>query len=116
MVRRTRPGISRFRVRCFASPRNDGVCSNSKHAFATPRRDAPGSCIYLPPKEGVGNAGCPLHPRPRVRLVVVESTRVTTLRAKRCRVHCIPPRVRDDRDTPLVWGGMRKVLDVIWGV
>jgi hypothetical protein len=24
MVRRTRPGISRFRVRCFASPRNDG--------------------------------------------------------------------------------------------
>ncbi len=24
MVRRTRPGLSRFRVRCFASPRNDG--------------------------------------------------------------------------------------------
>jgi hypothetical protein len=24
MVRRTRPGISRFRFRCFASPRNDG--------------------------------------------------------------------------------------------
>src|SRR5919198_5835649 len=24
MVRRTRPGISRLRVRCFASPRNDG--------------------------------------------------------------------------------------------
>src|SRR5580693_9384754 len=24
MVRRTRPGISRFRVRCCASPRNDG--------------------------------------------------------------------------------------------
>ena len=33
MVRRTRPGISRFRVRCFASPRNDGVCFNSKHDF-----------------------------------------------------------------------------------
>ena len=30
------------------------------------------------PKEGVGNAGCPLHPRPRVHLVVVERTRVTT--------------------------------------
>jgi hypothetical protein len=26
-----------------------------------------------------------------------------------------PPRVRDDRDTPLWWGGMRKVLEVIWG-
>src|ERR1700738_2634143 len=30
------------------------------------------------PKEGVGNAGCPLHPRPRVHLVLVERTRVTT--------------------------------------
>jgi hypothetical protein len=28
--------------------------------------------------EGVGNAGCPLHPRSRVHLVVVERTRVTT--------------------------------------
>src|SRR3954451_10234838 len=27
------------------------------------------------------------------------------MRARRCRVHRIPPRVRDDRDTPLVWGG-----------
>src|SRR5216684_4822431 len=26
------------------------------------------------------------------------------------------PYVRDDHDTPLLWGGMRKVLDVIWGV
>src|SRR6266849_2823665 len=30
------------------------------------------------PMEGVGNAGCPLHPRSRVHLVVVERTRVTT--------------------------------------
>ena len=30
------------------------------------------------PKEGVGNAGCPLHPRPRVHFVVVKRTRVTT--------------------------------------
>jgi hypothetical protein len=26
------------------------------------------------------------------------------------------PYVRDDRDTPLLWDGMRKVLEVIWGV
>src|ERR1700738_3079989 len=32
----------------------------------------------LAPFEGVGNAGCPLHPRSRVHLVVVERTRVTT--------------------------------------
>ena len=30
------------------------------------------------PKEGVGNAGCPLHPRSRVHFVLVERTRVTT--------------------------------------
>src|SRR6266436_150781 len=151
--------------------------------------------LFLAPKEGVGNAGCPLHPRPRVRFVLVESTRVTTStpespgiparngfnglcralpgdrallppssaeqgfvtarlgqqssanltpasgrqdhtilpsaatslvsvpviahrsirtrpaipsRAKRCRVHRIPPRVRDDHDTPLLWGGMAR--------
>ena len=32
--------------------------------------------MNLPPKEGVGNAGCPLHPQPRVRFALVESTRV----------------------------------------
>src|SRR6202140_5445033 len=26
----------------------------------------------LPPKEGVGNAGCPLHPQPRVRFALVK--------------------------------------------
>src|SRR6267154_6697838 len=41
-------------------------------------RNAPEPLMNLPPKEGVGNAGCPLHPRPRVHLVVVERTRVTT--------------------------------------
>jgi hypothetical protein len=41
---------------------------------------------------------------------------------RRCCVHRIPPRVRDDRDTPLVgwdggsslWGGTAGVLEVIW--
>src|SRR5467141_4156565 len=65
-------------LRRFA-PRNDGkhtLTANTR--FATSPRDAPEPLIYLPPKEGVGNAGCPLHPRPRVHLVVVERTRVTT--------------------------------------
>jgi hypothetical protein len=30
------------------------------------QRDAPELCMNDPPKEGVGNAGCPLHPQPRV--------------------------------------------------
>src|ERR1700681_3259896 len=37
------------------------------------------SCAFIfRPREGVGNAGCPLHPRPRVHFVLVERTRVTT--------------------------------------
>jgi hypothetical protein len=54
------------------------MTSKSKHAFATSPRNAPEALMNLPPKEGVGNAGCPWHPRPRVHLVVVERTRVTT--------------------------------------
>jgi hypothetical protein len=46
--------------------------------FVIPRRGASEALLDLPPKEGVGNAGCPMHPRPRVHLVAVESTRVTT--------------------------------------
>jgi hypothetical protein len=29
-------------------------------------------------------------------------------------VHCIPSRVRDDRDTPLEWDETAEVLEVIW--
>jgi hypothetical protein len=36
-------------------------------------------------------------------------------RRQRCRVHRIPPRVRDDRDTPLDWGETAGVLELIWG-
>jgi hypothetical protein len=59
------------------------LAMTSKHTFATPPRHAPEPLINLSPKEGVGNAGCPLHPRPRVHLVVVERTRVTTAYAQR---------------------------------
>src|SRR6202163_2784423 len=58
---------------CFAA-----LAMTSKHTFATSPRHAPEALMNLSPKEGVGNAGCPLHPRPRVHLVVVERTRVTT--------------------------------------
>src|SRR5712691_6993214 len=58
---------------CFAA-----LAMTAKHAFAASPRYTPEPLMNLPPKEGVGNAGCPLHPRPRVHLVVVERTRVTT--------------------------------------
>ena len=35
--------------------------------FAPSRRDAPELCMNVRPTEGVGNAGCPLHPQPRVQ-------------------------------------------------
>src|SRR5947207_10824474 len=53
---------------CFVAcaPRND--VDRVPHTTSSSRREAPELCIYLSPKEGVGNAGCPLHPRPRVHL------------------------------------------------
>jgi hypothetical protein len=58
---------------CDQLARND---EESRCAFTPSRRQAPEVCIYLPPKEGVGNAGCPLHPQPRVRFALIKSTRV----------------------------------------
>src|SRR6266853_3971231 len=58
---------------CFAA-----LAMTSKHTFAPSPRNALEALMNLPPKEGVGNAGCPLHPRSRVHVVVVEGTRVTT--------------------------------------
>jgi hypothetical protein len=34
--------------------------------------------------------------------------------AQRCRVHRIPHRLRDGRDTPLVWDGKAALIEVIW--
>src|SRR5712672_2775933 len=59
---------------CFAAL----AMTKNPHTTSTSPRHAPEALKNLPPKEGVGNAGCPLHPRPRVHLVLVERTRVTT--------------------------------------
>src|SRR6266704_5610807 len=58
---------------CFAA-----LAMTTKHTFTPSPRNVPEALKNLPPKEGVGNAGCPLHPRPRVHLVLVERTRATT--------------------------------------
>src|SRR6201999_856596 len=53
MVRRTRSGISRFRARCFASPRNDHEEARGNFTMASTNRLAP---IPQPPtKPVVGN-------------------------------------------------------------
>jgi hypothetical protein len=48
------------------------MTADCKHGFALSRHDLPELCINFPPKEGVGNAGRPVHPQPRVRMVVTE--------------------------------------------
>jgi hypothetical protein len=40
-------------------------------SFAIPRRETPELYKNPSPKEGVGNAGRPVHPQPRVRILVV---------------------------------------------
>jgi hypothetical protein len=42
------------------------------------------------------------------------AVRVSAVRQKRLCVHRIPPRVRDDREPPLVWNGMARDKPVIW--
>src|SRR5260370_647855 len=68
-----------------------GVCMNANNAVVPANevvkyisdlilaaRSARGVAFIFRPKEGVGNAGRTMHPRSRVHLVVVNSTRVTT--------------------------------------
>src|ERR1700687_451311 len=61
MLPRSKSGL----LRRF-SPRND---VNSKYDSAISRREAPEFLrkTIRPGKEGAGNAGCPMHPQPRVR-------------------------------------------------
>src|SRR5882672_8537995 len=56
-------------VPAFAGTTQEDSLVKQQTRLYTPRREAPESCIYLAPKktEGVGNAGCPLHPQPRVQ-------------------------------------------------
>src|SRR5713226_1745870 len=61
------------RMDCFAS-----LAMTAERSFAPRDAKRPSRVFIFRPNEGVGNAGCPLHPRPRVHFVLVERTRVTT--------------------------------------
>src|SRR6267143_1775889 len=84
--RREAPPDDRLREAIHRATMKNGLLRFARNDVApiadtTPRsRGAmrPRRCLKLPPTEGVGNAGCPLHPQPRVHLVLVESTRATT--------------------------------------
>src|SRR6266436_211181 len=55
----------------LTAPWNLRLRCNSKHTSAFPRRDSPELCSNVRPKktEGVGNAGRPMHPQPRVEKI-----------------------------------------------
>src|SRR5450432_2285682 len=65
-----------------SSPGTTSVCLrrhlDSRQPYVLAARCARGLHLSLAPNKGVGNAGCPLHPRSRVHVVLVRSTRVTT--------------------------------------
>jgi hypothetical protein len=42
------------------------------------------------------------------------AVRFSAIRQRRIRVHRIPSRVRDDRDTPLEWDETAKFIQLIW--
>jgi len=62
----------------IAGPPSPRPCKPLQTQRRAPRREASGLCQILPPKEGVGNAGRPVHPQPRVRKWWLECTRVFT--------------------------------------
>jgi hypothetical protein len=43
------------------------------------------------------------------------AVRPSAVRQQHVSVHRIPPRVRDDRDTPLEWDETAALMDLIWG-
>src|SRR5277367_2866334 len=44
----------------------------------------------------------------------VFAVRFSAVRYRRIHVHRIPPRVRDDREPPLMWDGTALICEVIW--
>ena len=62
----------------FGAYQSEGCDPVAGCGSAIPRRISPGLCQSFRPKEGVGNAGCPVHPQPRVRKWWLECTRVFT--------------------------------------
>src|SRR5713226_1813760 len=78
-AKRSNPSCHEERMDCFVA----SLLAMTALQFQTRIHDLAARCarglhLSSAPKEGVGNAGCPLHPRPRVHFVLVERTRVTT--------------------------------------
>jgi hypothetical protein len=60
--------IARRSLSSGAHSRDPVAGDDEWEIIAPSRREASEALLNLPPEEGVGNAGCPMHPRPRVQL------------------------------------------------
>jgi hypothetical protein len=60
-------GTSRLRSKQIMFACNTKFDLQLQTQVRAPPRDAPGDLKNFPPVEGVGNAGCPLHPQPPVQ-------------------------------------------------
>jgi len=77
MINSAKQSISprKERMDCFVASL---LAMTTRCASAISRRDAPEVCASFPLiTEGVGNAGCPLHPQPRAQSVVKHTSVVT---------------------------------------
>jgi hypothetical protein len=104
-----------------ALPGDRLFCHRHQADMAGPRPVGPTS----PPRDLTPASGCQDHTISPSASAPFVSTPLTThrppktrpaitCRAQRCRVHRIPPRARDDRDTPLQWDGTAVDIQVIW--
>src|ERR1700726_735784 len=96
--------------------RNHGHTGITRHSprngFNGFLRALPGDRAFLPPSPALLSAN--LTPASGRQDHTSSPSASHAVRQKRIRVHRIPPRVRDDRDTPLEWGGTANHIVLIW--
>jgi hypothetical protein len=76
-------------------------------------RALPGDRALLPPSSAE-NVSADLTPASRRQDHTTSPSAISTLVRSASRVHRISSRVRDDRDTPLLWDETRADMEVIW--
>src|ERR1019366_9798361 len=84
-----------------SSPESPGI--PARNGFNGFLRPLPGDRLVDTVTGEVTSAS--LTPAPRRQDHTTSPSALAPLVLRRCRVHRIQPRVRDDRDTPLLWGG-----------
>jgi hypothetical protein len=120
---------ARSRAWCVVNTRvsHHGHTGNTRHSprngFNGFLRALPGDRACLPPSSADAGVSGPLGlTSPSANLTPASGRQDHTtspsasgaLVRSAVRVHRIPSRVRDDRDTPLVWDGMAGVMELIW--